>query len=1405
LKLTISLILILFLFSSCTEGEKRIVVEGEGATSEPVPPSHSSFSNPPSPVLPTVAFNSPYLPGEYPFTRSTSDFNLAVVINNPTNEIYTHKWYLNSAEQVSLRTTNSESPLPFPVVPSNSFLFPEGTQNVTSQLVGKNGNVIASEVWVFAIGQVRPFYSSSNPLAAPEHPFPDTPFVPTDTPTSISVTISNPEANKYFNRWTRNGVIDSALTTDETESPSSFLIDPSDTVNWPPGVYTITAELTGNPDTSIIYHSATWTLEVKEFEAPSFSTFSGQQPTPAVFPDIDYASANDIDLDPDILDNLGDKAFTLEWRLDGAFQEVQENSNGSNDEPLPFIITPSDVTTYTVGSHTVALSLFDAVPAASGTVLETVSWTFNISSPIVAVIEDVLPATATAIVAINTVPLNGNPVAGFYTNPPGDDTGRGDAITIGDNSFCVVIDDGIGVGGHPSLSGVRINFYDSHNSLINSSPIIYQKISNPPKVCLDGSGADSSGGAGVPDYSISTTQISDDIPNYTIKAVLTDILSLQPIGVVTWNITQEPANTKPVIEVDLLGEASITTIPQDASRTFIFSVKDKDSLDSIEAGVDLDYSVKFWFQQPSVAAIELDGNNTYYTGGNQITPDCVRAITDAGNPAAEDKFSCTISIPSSVGNAPASASGTYKVIAEVQDSLTNDQYGSPPIGATATSDPLEWNITLTEANNFAPEVINWIASGTATPTDSYVFEGPALTTPITSASEGATITFNLNIDDFEKDDFNMNISYLPLGVDATTTSFCERSDLKVEDSNHLCSFNIPYDVIVGVASATVTFTVNLVDVPDLAIPLSNTFPIDLNIINVNPAPEFGSSTVMTPAFNATATVVRGFPYSFNIDEIRDDSVTDGDGIEWQWEVMSGVDCASATNPLWQILDGAIQSSPTLLAPVSASLTWFAPAHSVGDKYCIRNCVGDDGFGNDANCSDPTLIAGPWQGTSDGIAQAYQADRAVSGGSIELANLPSLGAWTDYASPTSSSVYTAHASDNVIYVVRNAYSLDGSSMDTSEFVSFTTDDIEITGTEYPYELSITGNNNYIFVSYLFQKSGSGTPVMRIVRLKKLPLSDIRYQKPTVDQAVVEIGNIVADNFSAYLPYLEIMGGDAWYYAVDGVTATPTGPLAGTDMGLGIAATEIKSTWDSRSNALVLAARLTNGTINLYSFNMPGATLGALTLPPASNIDTDNIFNSKIINFYSLAAGKYVDNEKIYVAAQNDNLEIMFSRFSSGTLDFDVSQTYSVGEIDKIDSLRQMEITAGTESDVFYIGAVMEDELFPGSYNAVSIRVNDVTVDPVKDISPRLNLNNVGNVRPAVTDIVKDFSIGSAGAITDENKKDTFWMFFVDADLVDPPPGATATARLIIVNSEPEVFSGAAPATATDQWTRPWFIK
>jgi hypothetical protein len=1304
-------------------------------------------------------------------------------------------------------SSGGTTPFPFPVVPGDIIQFPRpGWQSLTATLIGGDGQIIETAFWSFNIVDLgRPSYLALNPQPAPAN-FPNTPILESAPPSTITVTITNPTGDEYLNKWYLDGVEDLSLRTNQSQPPKPFVIDPA-TIGLLN--HTVTNQITlPEPDDNIIIQDATWNFSIRTIVDPQFSTFSGQQPAPTPMPDVIFGSGTDIPLQPDTLINPDLAAFVIEWQLDGDLQASDTffNTAGNNATPTAFIIDPNDALKYDVGTHSIVASIRDTL---GGRTIQTANWTFEVVFPPPTTIIDVMPEATATVVAISSVPMDATGTPGFYQDPPTDNTSRGTPLVIGTDTFCVEINNADGVGFPDPRAGVQIVFEDSNGVINNNGVLIYDNSVSPPKVCLDGTGATPLTQVnGVPDYTLNLSPPearNTTFPTF-ITATVTDILSLQEVGVVQWsNVTIEPANTPPSIEI-LTGGGLIEdgdTVPQDATITFSYTIADKDSRESSETGWDEDYSVAFSFTSPLSAGVPLDGTSTFYGGGSAVTPDCWRDVADLGVPDEQAKFTCTLAIPSSSGNSPVSTTGTYRILAFSQDTQTNT------IGVPENSNLLTWNLNVAESNT-TPTVLNFLASSpppASSTVDSYVHQHGDDTVAITTANEEDTIVFNLHIDDFEKDDFYIQISHNSVASPteyvvieppppATPTVKTMATDSYVQ-----VSYTIPDTTVLGQATATINYRVQVQDIPDTATPLTYTLDIPLLIVDVNPPPVLATNTVEPPMMG-TPTVVEGFPYSFYVDGFTDASSEDGAGIEWQWEVSS--DCAVATSTSWQSIIGADEGTETRWLsppPVEATLTWSPPAHLNNVRSCFRNCVGDDGFGNPKDCT--TLEVGPWDASLTGFIKGVWADSTFTDVGILQANVPHTDIWMDEDTRT---LYTVHARNNVIQVASKVYNMDGTI--TEDFQSFATNEAAPNISETPYDISITGNDTHIFIGYAFNEVGgsSGTPLGRLSRINIQ--SDLASGTRTtfeIPSVISGLGQVVANDFGVWLPYIKKIDDDKIYYIfTDGASDAADTPLENNMFVTpadDISVSSIITEKDPNAGNMIMAARLKSGELNLYQFSMPNAS-GPLVKQAPESLD---IYDGQLFNFYTLGVGNISTNQKSYVVAQDIENNLIFKRFLSSNL----SEETGVIEFSKIDHpeilfLVGIQVVPAREVDTFYLGTIAED-LNPPFHNAAyTLKIVDEgqDYDPDKDLSKRVSrVSNifqfVSNNSFALSLIDTDFEIGTAGANPGENIKDTLWFRYID----------NSSTRTTILNVEPETFSGndpLSPETNSD-WTRPWFKK
>jgi len=1410
---SILLSLIFIISTSCTEGQKDVTVYG---AKTPLPPTHSlsGYTYLPSPAPPDEVF----APLGYPFSRNTDPFELTIAISNPNSDPYTHKWCVNGEALADcINTDQDNTPLEFTVDPSDSLKYPDGgVQTVTSSIYNAQGIKVSSVSWWFEIwATADPHYTDLSPPPAPSL-FPGSPFTPASSSTTITVTIANPESTPYKHKWWLDDQEQSE--TIYPTAPTPFVVVPSNSTLFPSGTHTVVSQITEFDDTVI--SSASWTFVIVGYEDPKFTTFTGQWPSPAPFPDVDFGSTTPIVLDPDTLDNPDLQQFYLEWSLNSVLQASDTffNPETENNDPDPFTIDVSDMASYPPGTYSVDLTLISDQPTSISTLLSTRNWTFNVVYPPPTTLEDVLPPLTDILAVASGVPLDASS-SGFYRNPPTDNTSRGTSLVIGDNSFCVEVADGRGIGWQnaPNLAGVRVNFYDNDNKSINSGGgLLFEKLETPPKLCLDGTGALSpSDGNGDPNFSYAFDP-PERTSNYpleaplasprTITAVISDILTLQEVARVQWSMTLEQMNTPPEIKINTNLTLDGATIPQDATFTFGVTVSDKDSLDSTKdswpTGIEGDYGIEFYMYDSYTGLnVPLQGDNWYFNDNrNPLTPDCVREATETGFSPEELKFQCTLMIPSSNGNVPAGVNWDYKIRARVQDTQTNI------LGAPEWSSPtlyLDWDINVLETNS-APFLQNIVTSATATAdvlTDSFVYENDP-TKLIISAVEFATITFNLHVDDFEKDDFFIELSH-----NSSTSPIFQIFEppppatptLKTisGDSYLIIPYQIPGYVVESAATATISFRVSIIDNPDTVPGIPYTYDFDIVVSDVNFPPEVGSPTTYTPDLNDSAYIVmEGFPFTFVIDDIRDQGTGPGADLTWQWQNLTSSGCATATTGAWNDIIGANQLPNPKPAPQVATLTWSPSNRLDGTYSCFRNCIGDNGVGHPADCSITT--AGPWIGNGVGVGITYSiaADSTID----PAPATPTSGytdIWMDEYEATGT-FYTIHTSDNEIVVVKQVYD-DMGNIDQSTRTSYQIDG-GLDANDRPIHVSVTGTAFNIYIGFMFWDEDHipRNPRAAILRFDKdLTNPD----EKILDDVVSGIGQIVADTQAAYLPYLRTIENDnIWLYSTDSTVNWQK-----QDLGLAAPSSKLVSggyLFGTNDFHLLLSAHVKTGELNIYEMDLPDVIVPATVT--VGDFDV-NVFQSTTFHHFDMGVGNST-NGKVYLAAQDESNNLIYtSRLLS-----DLSEDGGLGVITKTPTdippllnLKSMQAVAGRDPDLFFLG-VISGTTGPNVDNAFAIRIegDGSSFDQTKDVSKRVNNDEnldmlAGNNDQMSLSRVYEFQVGYASpASPGENIKDTLWFRYID--------GTNGQARMTLINTERENFSSSDPTNdQNDDWTRPWF--
>jgi hypothetical protein len=1390
----LALLSLLIYLASCVQGEQKVPIS-QGATVEIIQPSQNSAPGfpPPSPIPPEVAF----APTPYPFSYTTPSKVLKVSITNSNNLPYSIEWLKNGTQTTPPNNTDS-----FTIVFSQ---YPLGTNVVSSVLRDSSGNILSTLVWSFQITSAAPSYQTFSPPPAPTL-YPGLPLAPWDANEVITVDIVDTGGTTYYNIWYLDGVVYGTPSGPYTSfSRQTFTIQPA---SLPLGSHTIVSEISSDPNPGVgaTYGSATWNITIAN--VPQFTSFTDPQlPAPASFPDIDFGSATTVSLNPNLLSNPENATFTIYWIVDAATDTTAtfHNPGGSNLDPPPFIVDAANISVYDPGNHSVQALLYDTTNKLVGSAF----WAFTILYPPPTKIDSALPSTATFVSAVQNIALD-NILPGFFEGTP-TNSSRGTPISAsGTNAFCVGVVDGRGVGyaAFPTIAGVQIQFKQGTNGVGSTDltgALVYQRQLNPADICLGSPAAN-------PNFTINL------LPGqtYYLTANVIDILSLQTVGYVNWEIKVVAPNTAPVITKNAFVPATIT---QNATATFSFTVADQDG----SAPPDWEnYASTFSFKSPSNSSDQILNGGTYYggpTGSTPPTPDCVKDYPDT-DPL---KFTCSIIIPAANGNSPALATGTFTVTANVNNlsiyptsatptyTVPRDLY-DPPVAATA---PVAWTFSVVESNVGAPTLQNIFLNGAANPTtQTYMFVN---TTPLVasiSASETDSIGFTLIADDLEKDNFTVKLYH---NTAATPTTFVQYYASPASPTFTIAQATSPLflttptipifylneSIVTGAAGATITFQVVLTDVPEMptTIPITSTQTFEIWVNNYNPPPSVASATYK-PALDATATVMEGFPYTFNIDEITDASTSDGNGLLWQWMVLDESNCASGSAGSgsyvsgWKNITGATQTGPFVLAPSQATLTWSPPGELNLPPSCplqFQNCIGDNGFGNERVTGPATCQvtqAGPWVGPIYGIG----ADEYVIAGANAAANDAATAIWADPGNP--GMIYGVHVDSNLLTLSSYFYNAGGNI--TSHFNTFPSDSsgtYSAISTEGAYDISLIGNNNYIFVSYVFNKVSTlppyvGIPTSTVVRIAKTNMDTAIVDYFVNDDVVSGVGQVVANDSAFWQPYINSSGGNVpWVLYGDGQAGTATFKA---NLGLGVSSIALQSRTDYNDN-LYLAAKLQDGTVNLYKFAMPTA----VNPPTISNSNLD-IFDPNYVPFdaMTLAVGASGTNPYVFVAGKNTNSNTLFyTRKDLATLNDSAFYALAATPTEAFNDLG-LNAVASTVSGEFILGVIKNEVPAATETNAYLLKIKTSTVQASRRINVRPGLSYTAMQDSgdfAITEIIPGFTIGSAGAVSGENSKNTLWFRYNNND----------TERNVIINVQDEKFSNSPAQAPTDLWGQPWF--
>lgn len=842
------------------------------------------------------------------------------------------------------------------------------------------------------------------------------------------------------------------------------------------GVWTLAAEIM-NPTGVSLLTSAQWVINVTGNPTPTLSYHTGAPTSSRLTTDATSTFATGVTVNDT---SVTPTSWRLAWYYDGQLMK-SATSSGCKAPVASGSCAFSSATTHTsfttanalsiddppiqaIGPHTIRAELTNT---AGTSIFDSKEWTVYVYAP------NMPQITATSGPAITTIPtaidgisiLNGGfRVAGTSLYDVAQSSG----------AFCVTVNNYLGSG-----SGVLLQFTRDNGIVIGSTT--FSAPPALPRVCLD----DIPLVANTFAFTLSNANVGE---LRTISASIRDLATNTLSASVSWAVSVRPKNTPPTAAVvspaspgvHLQYSASPLVTPA-VEKIYTMAVTDEDTVAD-------NMNIDFYFD-----GVLMNGAN-FFPGTTIVTPDCSHAPGVA--PTGSARLQCTVRVPiyDTTGRinpisvyAPAMVSREYTVSARAMDQVTN---GSAP----QTSGTISWIVRPIDVSAVAltNSLSTIVAQDLVTPdetTQSFIADAGTPADAIVAANEGDDVQFNILVNDFERDDFRIQIercttpactSFLP----AIPTTLITRSTDDL-GKRAIFSYNIPEDVVTGAASGTVRWRVTVNDfLPDLDTnPTPNVATnsiqvlVELTVTNVNPFPEWagaaGATPALSPVLPATEyNVFTGMPFTFNPGVIVDDSTADGAVIQYQWQIS---DDAGAT---WNDIANA----------QSSVLRWTPPAGlAAGGPYQFRLCLGDDGFGNDiADCDDPSdppgpatvRFAGPWTGV---VARSNTIAKNVA---TPTAN-GETASWYDATERELYKVYVnaVSATNNNIVVEKYDVATTGA-MTFAKALSFTT---ERTGDNYAATaLSVvgqtvtTGGKTYrnLYISYVTQNAPSIAPRMRV---------------------------------------------------------------------------------------------------------------------------------------------------------------------------------------------------------------------------------------------------------------------------------------------------------------------------------------
>jgi len=826
------------------------------------------------------------------------------------------------------------------------------------------------------------------------------------------------------------------------------------------GSYTIEAILF-DQDGKNQLDSKTWSINI---DGPAHPQLVNPIPASTAYSYASNLTTTPLSLD---INNTGGVNGDYKWYVDG-----QNTASGSFTSATANIATTINPLVLGMGIHTVELQLFNNSNASD--IYDTYLWTINILNPNLPSIASTAPDYLYAITMIDGLSMAAN--------------GYRDVNNVILSELCVTFDDY----DKDAIAGSDVDVIFELNGANIGIGAEKAPIGTSNTFCV----------SGLLSRSLSNPDVAE---SKTIAAKVFKKSTNDLIEVRQWSVILRPENIRPIIQISNFTSASlscITTNPisytgcsltqsvdVDNNGDYTNHVEDVNNIAklAIELTFDpdiadptTDFELIYEIKKSGGSYEDIDGTGVLTASNIDCTFDD-STLKPSDNP---NHFYCNIKMDAFSSTSGPLAPGDYIVKAHIRDANAGLGYSL----ASKESNTVTWAIAVKEqqtSNTIQISSQSTAAPAAASGTDSWIeLTGNSCTSTLThvdgttaGADENEYIVLHTYVRDVERDNFYLSVdmSNAITGGSTKTTVVPSTSITRVNGTEFYEVSNcikIPEWAVSNTTSDIVSFDINITDNPDSDTPIpgctlcqdskSLLDHFSLLVKNNNPKPTFTDNTNVNLGLSGI-TVFAGFPFYIPAPTNNDASVYDGATITWQWQVNvnSGVwiDISNATTP---------------------ALYWTPDADiAVGADVDIRLCLGDNGFGNAPDCSDPdstkifeNIVAYP-------STHIIEATDSVAASYLQASSGKEIASWYDQ---TNEKLYTAYASGSKVYVEKIAMGA-GGELTTIHSISFDTEDTTMGNTAVvAKEISITGvDSKSVYISYLINQSATLIPYFRVRRI------------------------------------------------------------------------------------------------------------------------------------------------------------------------------------------------------------------------------------------------------------------------------------------------------------------------------------